>query len=117
MAQPSRYSPEVRRRAVWMTFWCERPVGPREQEPFRRTFCTPDRIRKLGRPEATLWSLDSLGVRVRELQQTLTAGSRSGTGAHAHPASTPYWTTFELSAIDMKAESIGILDHVVANLL
>jgi hypothetical protein len=29
---------------------------------------------------------------------------------------TPYWTTFELTAIDMKAASVGILDQVVAGL-
>jgi hypothetical protein len=34
----------------------------------------------------------------------------------AHPASTPYWTTFELPAIDMKAASVGILDQIVAGL-
>jgi hypothetical protein len=29
---------------------------------------------------------------------------------------TPYWTTFELPAIDMKAASVGILDQIVAGL-
>jgi hypothetical protein len=29
---------------------------------------------------------------------------------------TPYWTTFELSAIDVKAASVGLLDHIVAGL-
>jgi hypothetical protein len=81
-----------------------------------RIVFTPDRIRNLGRPEATLWSLDSLGVRVRELQQALTAGSRSGMDTHAHPASTPYWITFELRSIDVKAASVGILDQMVAGL-
>jgi hypothetical protein len=41
VAQPSRYSPEVRRRAVWMAFRCERPVGPVEQRPYGRLFYTP----------------------------------------------------------------------------
>jgi hypothetical protein len=41
MARASRYSPEVRERAVGMLFECERPVGPREQKLFRRLFCTP----------------------------------------------------------------------------
>jgi len=27
---------------------------------------------------------------------------------------TPYWTTFELPAIDMKAASVGVLDQIVA---
>jgi hypothetical protein len=65
MARPSRYSPEVRERAVRTVFECERPVGPREQRPFGRLFCTP------------------------------------------------YWTTFELPAIDMKAASVGILGQIV----
>jgi len=81
-----------------------------------RIVFTPDRIRNLGRPEVTLCSLDSLGVRVRELRQGLTAESRSGMGTPTHPASTPYWTTFELPAIDMKAASVGILDQMVAGL-
>ena len=29
---------------------------------------------------------------------------------------TPYWTTFELVAIDVKAASVGILDQIVARL-
>ena len=29
---------------------------------------------------------------------------------------TPYWTTFELPATDMKASSIGLLDQIVAGL-
>jgi len=29
---------------------------------------------------------------------------------------TPYWTTFELPAIGMKAASVGILDQIVAGL-
>jgi hypothetical protein len=65
MARASRYSPEVRERAVRMVFECERPVGPHEQKLSRRLFYTP------------------------------------------------YWTTFELPAIDIKAELIGILDRVV----
>jgi len=28
----------------------------------------------------------------------------------------PYWTTFELPAIDMKAASVGILDQILAGL-
>jgi hypothetical protein len=31
-------------------------------------------------------------------------------------ASTPYWMTFELPPIDMKAASIGILDQIAAGL-
>jgi hypothetical protein len=81
---------------------------------FGRLFYTPDRTRNLGCPEATLCSLDSLGVRLRELRQALTAGSRSGMGTDAHPASPPYWTTFELPAIDQKATSVGLLDQRVA---
>ena len=30
------------------------------------------------------------------------------------PSGTPYWTTFELPAIDMKAASVGLLDQIVA---
>jgi hypothetical protein len=37
-------------------------------------------------------------------------------GTHAHPASTPYWITFELPAIDMSAASVGLLNQVVAGL-
>jgi len=29
---------------------------------------------------------------------------------------TPYWTTFELPAIDMKVASVGILDQIAAGL-
>lgn len=29
---------------------------------------------------------------------------------------TPYWTTFELPAIDMKVSSVGTLDQIVAGL-
>jgi hypothetical protein len=29
---------------------------------------------------------------------------------------TPYWTTFELPAIDMKVASVGILDQIVTGL-
>ena len=29
---------------------------------------------------------------------------------------TPYWITFELPAIDMKAASVGIVDQIVARL-
>jgi hypothetical protein len=29
---------------------------------------------------------------------------------------TPYWTTFELPPIDMKAASVGILDQIVVGL-
>jgi hypothetical protein len=29
---------------------------------------------------------------------------------------TPYWTTFELPVIDMKAASVGVLDQIVAGL-
>ena len=29
---------------------------------------------------------------------------------------TPYWITFELPAIDVKAASVGILDQIVARL-
>jgi hypothetical protein len=29
---------------------------------------------------------------------------------------TPYWTTSELPAIDMKASSVGLLDHIGAEL-
>jgi hypothetical protein len=29
---------------------------------------------------------------------------------------TPYWITFELPAIDMKAASVGILDQIAAGL-
>jgi hypothetical protein len=32
------------------------------------------------------------------------------------PFYTPYWTTFELSAIDMKVASIGILGQIAAGL-
>ena len=31
-------------------------------------------------------------------------------------ATTPYWTTFELPAIDVKAASVGLLDQLVAGL-
>jgi len=68
VAQLSRYSPEVRRRAVWMAFWCERPVGPVEQRPYGRVVYTP------------------------------------------------YWTTFELPAVEMKAASVGTLDQIAAGL-
>jgi hypothetical protein len=51
---------------------------------------------------------------MRGLRQLRTAESRSGMGTPAHPASTPYWTTFELSAIDMKVASIGLLDQIAA---
>jgi hypothetical protein len=80
------------------------------QDPASTSSCTPDRIRNLGCP------LDSLRVRLRELRQALTAEGRSGMGTHAHPASTPYWITFELPAIDMKAASVGILDQIVGRL-
>jgi hypothetical protein len=90
--------------------WRGHPVGPVEKRLSRRLFYTPDRTRNLGCP------LDSLGVRVRELRQALTAGSRSGMGTHANPASTPYWITFELPAIDMSAASVGLLNQVVAGL-
>jgi len=29
---------------------------------------------------------------------------------------TPYWTTFELSPIDMKVASVGLLDQIVTGL-
>jgi len=29
---------------------------------------------------------------------------------------TPYWITFELPSIDMKAASVGLLDQIVAGL-
>jgi len=53
---------------------------------------------------------------VCELRQALTAESRSGTGTPAHPASTPYWTTFELRSIDMKVASVGVLGQIGARL-
>ena len=99
--------------------WGERRVLPHRatwQDPASASVFTPDRVRNLGRPEVTRCSLDSLGVRSRELRQALTAESRSGTGTPAHPASTPYWTTFELPLIDVKAASVGILDQIVAGL-
>jgi hypothetical protein len=34
----------------------------------------------------------------------------------SRPLFTPYWITFELPSIDVKAASIGILDQVVAGL-
>jgi len=34
----------------------------------------------------------------------------------ARPFYTPYWTTFELAAIDMKAASIGMLDQIATGL-
>jgi hypothetical protein len=67
-ARPSRCSPEVRERAVWMVFECERFVGPRKQTLFGRLFYTP------------------------------------------------YWTTFELPAIDTKVASVGILDQIATGL-
>jgi hypothetical protein len=32
------------------------------------------------------------------------------------PCFTPYWTTFELPTIDMKASSVGTLDQIVVRL-
>ena len=66
MAQPSRYSPEVRRRAVWMAFWCDRPVGPVEQRPNGRLFYTPTGVVNLGPLESAARSPDGLGVRFCE---------------------------------------------------
>ena len=77
---------------------------------------TPDRTRNLGCPFRNRHRMGSWGVRWRELRQLSPAGSKAGAGALSHPCFTPYWTTFELPAIDMKAASVGILDRIVTGL-
>jgi hypothetical protein len=39
---------------------------------------------------------------------------KTNAGTEARIRFTPYWTTFELPTIDMKAASVGILDQIVA---
>jgi hypothetical protein len=85
-----------------------RPVVPRGRH---RSYARSGWLLCVTRAE----QLESFALwRGAKLGQALTAESRNGMGTHAHPASTPYWTTFELPAIDMKAASVGVSTQIAA---
>jgi len=50
---------------------------------------------------------------VFECERPVGPREKSPFGRHFY---TPYWTTFELRSIDVKAASVGILDQIVAGL-
>jgi hypothetical protein len=52
-----------------------------------------------------------LGVQGKSEVSSPTVGESASSGS-----TTPYWTTFELPAIDMKVSSVGTLDQIVAGL-
>ena len=104
----------MRERAVRMVFECERPVGPQEQGPSEGSSIRPT--------ELVTWAALRGGWGVlpfgrAKLQRLLTGQEKSQCGpGRARIVFTPYWTTFELPAIDMKAACVGALDQTVAGL-
>ncbi len=69
----------------------------------------PTGLVNLGRPAGRLAS-SLTRTRTASAGQTQSKSGCLGTRS----CFTPYWTTFELPAIDMKAASVGILDRIVA---